>query len=62
MAVVAAEAASEVAATSVAEEAATSTAIDAPDTAAAEAVPTTGEMTETERDPTVVTESERHRR
>ena len=56
----AAEAASEVAATSVAEEAATSTAIDAPDTAAAEAVPTTGEMTE--RDPTVVTESERHRR
>lgn len=52
----AAEAASEEAVTSVAEVAATSIAIAAPDTAAAEAVPTTEETTE--RDPTVVTESE----
>ena len=56
----AAEAASEEAVTSVAEAAATSIAIDAPDTVAAEAAPTTEETTE--RDPTVVTESERHRR
>ena len=42
--------------TSAAEAAVTSTATDAPDTAAAEADPTTEETTE--RDPTVVTESE----
>ena len=42
--------------TSAAEVAVTSTATDAPDTAAAEADPTTEETTE--RDPTVVTESE----
>ena len=51
-----AEAASEEAVTSVAEVAATSIAIAAPDTAAAEAALTTEETTE--RDPTVVTESE----
>lgn len=56
----AAEAASEEAVTSVAEAAATLIAIDAPDTVAAEAAPITEETTE--RDPTVVTESERHRR
>jgi len=63
VAVVAAEAAeadSEVAATSVAAEGAvTSTATVAPDTAAAGAGRTTGETTE--RDPTVVTESESDR-
>lgn len=52
----AAEVASEEAVTSVAEVDATSIATDAPDTAAAEADQTTEETTE--RDPTVVTESE----
>jgi hypothetical protein len=52
----AAEVASEGAATSVEEVDVTSIATDAPDTAAAEVDPTTEETTE--RDPTVVTESE----
>lgn len=58
MAVVAAEVASEVAVTSVEEVDVTSIATDAPDTAAAEVAPTIEETTE--RDPTVVTESEQH--
>ena len=56
MAAVAAEVASEEAATSAEEVDVTSIATDAPDTAAAEVDPTTEETTE--RDPTVVTESE----
>lgn len=52
----AAEVASEEAATSAEEVDVTSIATDAPDTAAAEVDPTTEETTE--RDPTVVTESE----
>ena len=56
MAAGAAEVASEGAATSVEEVDVTSIATDAPDTAAADLDPTTEETTE--RDPTVVTESE----